>query len=51
MTSLDSLDERMWRAFEPAASPPRARFDTLRALRDAGVPTGVLIAPVSAPDS
>lgn len=46
MTSLGSLDDRVWRAFEPAASPPRARLDTIRALRDAGVPAGVLIAPV-----
>ncbi|MEV6954882.1 hypothetical protein [Streptomyces sp. NPDC051183] len=46
MTSLGSLDERVWHAFEPAASPPRARLDTIRALREAGVPAGVLIAPV-----
>ncbi|WP_066927680.1 radical SAM protein [Streptomyces sp. NBRC 110611] len=46
MTSLGSLDDRVRRAFEPAASPPRARLDTLRALRAAGVPAGVLIAPV-----
>ncbi|QHC26264.1 radical SAM protein [Streptomyces sp. GS7] len=46
MTSLGALDNRVWRAFEPAASPPRARLDTLRALRAAGVPAGVLIAPV-----
>ncbi|MEV8477488.1 radical SAM protein [Streptomyces sp. NPDC051173] len=46
MTSLGSLDDRVWHAFEPAASPPRARLETIRALRDAGVPAGVLIAPV-----
>ncbi|MGA5134223.1 radical SAM protein [Streptomyces olivoreticuli] len=46
MTSLGSLDERVWRAFEPGAAPPCARLATIAALRDAGVPAGVLIAPV-----
>ncbi|MFE0188088.1 radical SAM protein [Streptomyces sp. NPDC058989] len=46
MTSLGSLDNRVWRAFEPDAAPPGARLDTIRALRAAGVPAGVLIAPV-----
>ncbi|QRX94789.1 radical SAM protein [Streptomyces noursei] len=46
MTSLGSLDDRVWRAFEPGAAPPRARLDTIAALRAAGVPAGVLIAPV-----
>ncbi|MFC9999404.1 radical SAM protein [Nocardia sp. NPDC127526] len=46
MTSLGSLDDRVRRAFAPAASPPRARLDTIRALRAAGVPAGVLIAPI-----
>ncbi|MDT0449212.1 radical SAM protein [Streptomyces hesseae] len=46
MTSLGSLDERVWRAFEPGAAPPRARLATIAALRAAGVAAGVLIAPV-----
>ncbi|MFF7024798.1 radical SAM protein [Streptomyces klenkii] len=46
MTSLGSLDERVWRAFEPGAAPPRARLATIAALRAAGVPAGVLVAPV-----
>ncbi|MFG2876432.1 radical SAM protein [Streptomyces sp. NPDC048337] len=46
MTSLGSLDERVWRAFEPGTAPPRARLATIAALRAAGVPAGVLIAPV-----
>lgn len=46
MTSLGSLDDRVRRAFEPAASPPRARLAMIRTLRDAGVPAGVLIAPI-----
>ncbi|MEV7524348.1 radical SAM protein [Streptomyces sp. NPDC091371] len=46
MTSLGSLDDRVWRAFEPGTAPPRARLATIAALRAAGVPAGVLIAPV-----
>ncbi|MGW1869957.1 radical SAM protein [Streptomyces mauvecolor] len=46
MTSLGSLDDRVWRAFEPDAAPPRARLETIAALHAAGVPAGVLIAPV-----
>lgn len=46
MTSLGSLDDRVRRAFEPHAAPPRARLATIAALRAAGVPAGVLIAPV-----
>lgn len=34
------------RAMEPWASSPAARFETLRRLSDAGVPTGVAIAPL-----
>ncbi|WP_116209959.1 radical SAM protein [Streptomyces olivoreticuli] len=46
MTSLGSLDDRVRHAFEPGAAPPRARLATIAALRAAGVPAGVLIAPV-----
>jgi DNA repair photolyase len=34
------------RVIEPYASPPSRRFETLRILTDAGIPTGVAIAPV-----
>ncbi len=34
------------RSIEPGASSPARRFDTLRILSEAGVPTGVAIAPV-----
>jgi DNA repair photolyase len=34
------------RSIEPGASSPSRRFDTLRILSDAGVPTGVAIAPI-----
>ncbi|QIS14196.1 radical SAM protein [Nocardia arthritidis] len=46
MVSLGSLDDRVRRAFEPAAAPPKARLNVIRALRAAGVPAGVLIAPI-----
>jgi len=34
------------RAIEPFAPPPSKRFETLAALRDAGVPVGVMVAPI-----
>lgn len=34
------------RAIEPYAPPPSKRFETLRALRDAGVTVGVMVAPI-----
>ncbi|MBF6065339.1 radical SAM protein [Nocardia terpenica] len=46
MTSLGSLDDRVRRVFEPAASPPKARLHIVRTLRAAGIPAGVLIAPI-----
>ncbi len=46
MTSIGSLDDRVRRAFEPATAPPRARLELVRRLTEAGIPAGVLIAPV-----
>lgn len=40
-TSPGSLDDRVWRAFEPDAAPPRARLETVTAVRRAGVSAGV----------
>lgn len=34
------------RAIEPFAPPPSKRFETLRGLREAGVTTGVMVAPI-----
>lgn len=34
------------RAIEPFAPPPSKRFETMRALRDAGVEVGVMVAPI-----
>jgi DNA repair photolyase len=44
--SVPTLDERAWRETEPHTPSPRARIDAVRKLNEAGVPAGVLIAPL-----
>ena len=44
--SVTTLDRRLARAMEPRASTPMRRLETMRQLAEAGVPTGVLVAPV-----
>jgi DNA repair photolyase len=44
--SIGTLDEDAWRRTEPGTPHPRARMEAVAALNRAGVPTGVLIAPV-----
>src|SRR5215472_17587299 len=44
--SVTSLDAELKRKLEPRAASPAARLRTLAALSAAGVPTGVLVAPV-----
>jgi DNA repair photolyase len=44
--SIGTLDEAVWRATEPAAPHPRRRVDAVRQLSEAGIRTGVLVAPV-----
>ncbi len=44
--SVPSLDTAFARALEPGASSPRARLRALSALADAGIPTGVSLAPL-----
>jgi len=44
--SVTSLDANLKRTLEPRAASPQARLRTLAALHAAGVPTGVLVAPV-----
>lgn len=44
--SVPFADEERCRAIEPLAPAPRTRFETLRALSEAGVPVGVAVAPV-----
>ncbi len=44
--SITSLDRELQRRLEPRASPPEHRFEAVRRLRAAGIPVGVLLAPV-----
>jgi DNA repair photolyase len=44
--SLPTLDEKAWRATEPHSPNPRARLEAIAELTRAGIPTGVLIAPL-----
>ncbi len=44
--SVTSLQNDVARTLEPRASAPARRLATIRRLSDAGIPTGVLIAPV-----
>ncbi|CAN5120721.1 Rv2578c family radical SAM protein [soil metagenome] len=44
--SVATLDEDVWRRTEPGAPHPRKRLDALARLRAAGVPGGVMMAPV-----
>jgi DNA repair photolyase len=44
--SIPTLDERAWRATEPHTPNPRARLEAVAELNHAGIPTGVLIAPL-----
>jgi len=44
--SITTLDLALNRVLEPRTSSPKQRLETIRALADAGVPAGVLTAPV-----
>jgi DNA repair photolyase len=44
--SIPTLDERAWRATEPRAPHPRKRIEALSEIAAAGIPTGVLVAPL-----
>lgn len=44
--TITTLDAELARTLEPRAATPARRLRTIRALRDAGVPVGVSIAPV-----
>jgi DNA repair photolyase len=44
--SITTLDSSLARAMEPRASTPRKRLEALRQLNAAGIPTGVLTAPI-----
>jgi DNA repair photolyase len=44
--SVTSLDPKLQRILEPRTSPPAARLDAVAQLRAAGIPVGVMVAPV-----
>ena len=46
MVSLTTLDAELARALEPRAAAPHRRVETIRRLAAAGIPVGVLVAPV-----
>lgn len=44
--SVGSVDDEVWKLSEPGTPHPRRRLEALAKLREAGVPTGVLVAPI-----
>ena len=44
--SIASLDEDAWRKAEPGTPDPRKRIEAVRRLNAAGIPCGVLMAPI-----
>ena len=44
--TVGMLDEAVWRDAEPGTPSPRARLDAVARLNEAGVPTGVMLAPI-----
>jgi DNA repair photolyase len=44
--SVPTIDEKAWRATEPHTPHPRKRLEAVAELNRAGIPTGVLIAPL-----
>jgi DNA repair photolyase len=44
--SVTTLDPKLQRILEPRTSPPTARLDAVSQLRAAGIPIGVMVAPV-----
>jgi DNA repair photolyase len=44
--SIGTLDEEVWRTTEPGTPHPRRRIEAVARLNEAGVPCGVLVAPI-----
>ena len=44
--SIGTLDDNVWRMSEPGTPPPLRRVEAVARLNEAGVPCGVLIAPI-----
>lgn len=44
--SVGCVEQDYWRAIEPGTPSPQRRLDAVRKLNDAGIPCGVLMAPI-----
>jgi DNA repair photolyase len=44
--SIATLDEEVWQASEPGTPHPRRRLEAVKRLNEAGIPCGVLVAPI-----
>jgi DNA repair photolyase len=44
--SIGTLDEDVWRATEPGTPHPRKRVEAVARINEAGIPCGVLVAPI-----
>ncbi len=44
--SVTTLDRKLARGLEPRAATPARRLDAVRVLADAGIPVGVMVAPI-----
>ena len=44
--SVGITDRELWRSLEPGTPPPRRRLEVCKTLNDAGLPCGILMAPV-----
>jgi DNA repair photolyase len=44
--SIGTLDEDVWRTSEPGTPHPKARMEAVAALNEAGIPCGILMAPI-----
>ncbi|MDQ4129595.1 MAG: radical SAM protein [Actinomycetota bacterium] len=44
--SIATLDSEVWRATEPGTPRPESRVEAVARLREAGIPSGVLVAPI-----
>jgi DNA repair photolyase len=44
--SITSLDPKLQQILEPRTSAPTARLETIAKLREAGIPVGVMVAPI-----
>src|SRR5207253_5420347 len=44
--STGTLDEEVWKQSEPGTPHPKKRVEAVAKLNEAGIPTGVLVAPV-----